>query len=178
MEKWFSLHIPRIVSKESRSDIYIMSLLPSPYIYVHIHIQDEIIPQIKRNIPPPFPAPPPRFDVTRPRRQYVSRVRFYDIFHQGFLWSIVTYPDSRSAAYHRNFADRARFTARRNWQRESPHPSLSPLNNQCPSLLPLLRVYTFTFVPGSLTLRSVVDYRIMRSSFKPIRERCGRIESS
>lgn len=151
--------------------------VPSP-LPVYIHIQDEIIPQIKRNIPPPFPAPPPRFDVTRPRRQYVSRVRFYDIFHQGFLWSIVTYPDSRSAAYHRNFADRARFTARRNWQRESPHPSLSPLNNQCPSLLPLLRVYTFTFVPGSLTLRSVVDYRIMRSSFKPIRERCGRIESS
>lgn len=128
------------------------------------------------SLPPLPPLSPQRFDVTRPRRQYVSRGRFSTtIFHQGFLWSIVTYPDSRSAAYRRNFADRARFTTRRKLTTRNPPPPPSPslsflFNNRCPSLLPRVLVYTFTFV-SHFTAHFTIRRRLSdnaRSSFKPI----------
>ena len=121
------------------------------------------------SLPPLPPLSPQRFDVTRPRRQYVSRGRFSTtIFHQGFLWSIVTYPDSRSAAYRRNFADRARFTTRRKLTTRNPPPPLLPLSPSC--LITGVRLYchgsSFTrlhlYPTLPPTLRSVVDYRIMR----------------
>lgn len=78
--------------------IYIYPPFPSPR-------RDEIIPQIKRNIPFPLPSTV---------RRNTTSIRFTGTFLRHIsprIPLINSYPpDPRSAAYHRNFADRARFT--------------------------------------------------------------------
>ena len=146
-------------------------------LYTYISGQDEIIPRIKRYIPT---SPPPSLSPTVRRNTAATSIRFTGTFLDDDIspriplinsylprFSIRGLPSQFRGSreiYYTPQTDNAKSTP-------PPSPSLSFLfNNRCPSLLPRVLVYTFTFV-SHFTAHFTIRRRLSdnaRSSFKPI----------